>query len=348
MTLPDLRIGRNTLGAPYLLAPMAGLISAPFRGLCIAHGATAAPTELISATALAHRNRKTLAMIARAPEERWLWVQLFGADPGVMARAAEQAVDLGAQLIDVNMGCPVRKVTADGGGAAVMQDPPRAARIVEAIRSAVGDTIPVTAKIRAGWDSEHVNALEVGRLLEQVGVAALCLHPRTRAQRYGGQADWSLIAALKRAVRVPVIGNGDVTCVADANRLVEQTGCDAVMVGRGALGNPWIFEGLRRGQDVEPTPEERTAQVLEHLRRLHQETGDEARAVQRFRSRVIHYARGLDGGVEFRRSIVHIADLDGLREALATFFSTAQRARGFRVGREGALWTPGSDNQDAA
>jgi nifR3 family TIM-barrel protein len=338
-----LRLGPVEIADGALLAPMAGLISRPFRGICLEHGAAAAPTELISATALAHRNRRTLEMIARAPGERWLWVQLFGADPDVMARAAARAVEQGAQLIDVNMGCPVRKVTAEGSGSALMQDPPRAARIVQAIRAAVGDGVPVTAKIRAGWDAASINAVEVGRLLEQAGVAGLCLHARTRAQHYSGLADWSLIAALKRAVRVPVIGNGDVACVADAVRLRAETGCDAVMVGRAALGNPWIFDGLRLGYDVEPTPAERTATVLDHLERLRDEVGDAARAMQRFRSRVLYYARGLDGGVEFRRRIVHIDDLPALREALTSFFSTAGRARGFRVGRASSLWCPGQD-----
>lgn len=333
----SLKIGPYVFDGPYLLAPMAGLVSTPFRGICLEHGAAAAPTELISATALARKQRRTVAMVERAPHEPVYWPQLFGADPLIMARAAVNAVELGAQVIDINMGCPVRKVTRDGAGSALMQDPDRALRIVKEIRVALGDELPVTAKIRAGWDAHNTNAVEFGQALEQAGVAALCLHARTRAQRYSGLADWKLIAALRQVVQLPLIGNGDVGCVEDAQRMLDETGCDGVMVGRAALGNPWVFTSLKQGHDVEPSPAERNAVVQDHLQRLFDQVGDEERAVKRFRSRMLSYARGLDGGIDFKRRIVQINDMSELRETLQTYFSQAQRARGYRPGRAGLL-----------
>lgn len=333
----QLHIGHIALCGRHLLAPMAGLVSTPFRGICIAHGAAAAPTELISSTALARRNARTVTMVQRAPEERPFWVQLFGADPDIMARAAERAVTLGAEILDINMGCPVRKVARTGAGAALMQDVPRAAAIVRSVRRAVGDGIPVTAKLRSGWDSAHLNAVELARAVQDEGVAAVCVHPRTRAQAYAGKADWRVIAQVKQALDVPVIGNGDVGCVADAVRMVAETGCDGVMVGRAALGNPWIFSGLARGRDVDPSPDERTAVVLEHFARLVQQADDGKRALLRFRSRLLYYTRGLDGGVDFRRRAVSIDDPQHLLDAISAFFSSAGRARGYRPGLAGEL-----------
>ncbi len=330
-------IGPYAFDRPYLLAPMAGLVSTPFRGICLQHGAAASPTELISATALARRQKRTEAMIERAPGEAVYWVQLFGADPLVMARAAVNAVELGAQIIDINMGCPVRKVTGSGAGSALMQDIPRAVRMVHEIRSALGDAIPVTAKIRAGWDANTINAVEMGQALEQAGIAALTLHGRTRAQRYSGQADWGLIARLRQVLKLPLVGNGDVGCVEDARQIFAQTGCDAVMVGRAALGNPWIFKGLVDGQDYEPSPAERCSVVLDHLDRLVAQVDEDERAVKRFRSRMLAYAKALDGGLDFKRRVVKIDDLHKLRETLREYFSQAQRARGYRPGRAQAL-----------
>jgi len=332
-----MQLGPHRIPGPHFLAPMAGLVSTPFRGIARAHGADATPTELISAKGLLMRNRRTAEMLAPAPGESPMWVQLFGAEPDLMARAAEEAVRHGAQILDVNMGCPVRKIIKEGSGAALMLDTPRAAAIVAAMRRAVGDAVPITAKFRSGWEHSQINAVEHGRALEQAGAAALCLHPRTRAQRYAGRADWSLITALKRALTVPVIGSGDVGCVADARRMVAETGCDAVMVGRAALGNPWIFTGLARGRDYEPTPAERWAVVREHLRLLTEQCGEQERAIYRFRSRVLAYTRGLDGGVAFRRHIVTVDDPARFMAELEAFFSGADRARGYRPGLEGAL-----------
>jgi len=318
-----MQIGPHDIAGRYYLAPLAGLVSRAFRGIAREFGAAATPTELISACGLTHRNRRTAAMIRHAPGEQPFWLQLFGAQPGQLAAAAEVAVKLGAQIIDVNMGCPVRKVIGDGAGAAMLQDPARAAAAIVAIRSAVGAGVPVTAKIRSGWDSQSINAIEIGQRLEQAGVAALCLHPRTRGQMYSGHADWSLIAALKQAVRVPVIGNGDVKSVDDAARMFQQTGCDAVMVGRAALGNPWIFRSLQRDQLVIPSPVERTAVVLDHLQRLIEEVGDTERALLRFRSRAIYYSRRLVGGAEFRRRVMQIHEMAALHEELQRYFEQA-------------------------
>ncbi|MBN2358726.1 MAG: tRNA dihydrouridine synthase DusB [Deltaproteobacteria bacterium] len=320
-----MQLGPYDISGRYCLAPLAGLVSRSYRGIARQFGAAATPTELISACGLTHRNRRTAALVRPAPGEHPFWVQLFGAAPAELAAAAEVAVALGANIIDLNMGCPVRKVTASGAGAAMMQDPPRAVAAASAIRAAVGAAVPVTVKLRAGWDSGSVNAVELGQRLEQAGVAALCLHPRTRSQAYGGRADWSLIAALKRAVRIPVIGNGDVKSVDDAERLSGETGCDAIMIGRAALGNPWLFSSLALGRPLLPTPAERAAVVLDHLRRLVDEIGDPQRALLRFRSRALYYSRRLQGGAEFRRRIMQIRELEPLQQELGRYFGQAER-----------------------
>ncbi|MEM7495621.1 MAG: tRNA dihydrouridine synthase DusB, partial [Myxococcota bacterium] len=243
-----LRIGPYGIDPPYILAPMAGVSQMPFRVLARSFGAGLAPTELISAKGLLHRNQRTLHYLIRdVARETPHCVQLFGGDPAVMAQAARACVDEGADIIDINMGCPVRKVTKTGAGSALLCDTTRAADVVAAIRRAVPPTAAVTAKLRAGWDADQINCVEMAQALQQTGCQAVALHARTRAQGYSGTADWDLIGRVKQAVRIPVIGNGDVATVADAHAMQARTGCDGVMIGRGALGNPWIFQQLKQG-----------------------------------------------------------------------------------------------------
>lgn len=328
--LPPLHLGPYRVESPIILAPMAGVSEAPFRSMALAMGAGLAPTELVSAKGLEHANARTQGYLRHDPvREPLLSVQIFGGEPESMARAAEIAVDAGAKLIDINMGCPVKKVTKTGAGSALMCDPARAGTIIRAIHAAVGERVPVTAKIRAGWDERSRNAPDLGRILEDAGVAALAIHPRTRAQGYSGSADWSLIAALKAAVRVPVIANGDIQTVADANRVLDQTGADAVMIGRAALGNPWIFAALaaeHRGLAHPPAPSGRArgALILEHLDAHVAHVGDEVRAVRKFRQHLIWYSRGLRGGSAFRESATRIDDRRGVQDAVELFFSRAE------------------------
>jgi nifR3 family TIM-barrel protein len=244
-----------------------------------------------------------------------------------MAYAAEIIASRGAKIIDINMGCPVKKVTRHGAGSALLCDPARAGTIVRAMRDRVGDGIPITAKIRGGWD--QTNACDVGKALEDAGLAAITLHPRTRAQGYSGRADWSLIAALRRSVRIPVIANGDITSADAADRVVDETGCSAVMIGRAALGNPWIMRELLarlRSERAPPRPEprERCALILRHLDAQIELIGSERHAVRKFRQHLIWYSRGFARGSSFRERVMSIEAREPLVEVIEAFFSRAE------------------------
>ncbi len=315
-----MRIGSIELSSRWILAPMAGVSEMPFRRLAFQFGAGLCPTELVSAEGLIRASARTLRYLQR--DERWerpFAVQIFGGNPDSMAEAARVAQAHGADIIDVNMGCPVPKVFKNGAGCALMAEPERAAEIVRRIANATG--LPVTAKIRSGLDAHRINCVEVGKRLEDAGCAAIALHPRTRAQGYSGRADWSLIRRLKEALRIPVIGNGDVRSVADAHRMLDVTGCDAVMIGRGALGYPWIFRELEGGSP--PTTEERHRLVLEHFRAHVEFRGDPRAAVRQFRKHIGWYARGLVGASAFRGEAMQLESVKEVERALDAFFSTA-------------------------
>ena len=319
-----MRIGPYELRNRWILAPMAGISEMPFRSLAFRLGAGLCPTELVSAEGLMRASNRTMRYLRfDAQWERPFSVQVFGGKADVLAEASKVARDHGAQIIDVNMGCPVPKVTKSGAGAALMSEPSRAAEVVEKIAAATG--LPVTAKIRAGIDSKSINCVEVGLALQEAGCQAVALHARTRAQGYSGRADWSLIRRLKEALRIPVIGNGDVITVADAHRMLDETGCDAVMIGRGALGNPWLFRELEGGPP--PTTEERHAVVMEHYEAHLAFAGDERRAVHQFRKHLGWYARGLVGAAAFRSEAMRIEPAAELRTALDAFFRNAELDR---------------------
>jgi nifR3 family TIM-barrel protein len=307
--------------------------------MCLEMGAGLATTELISSSGIKYKNRRTRQyMTFDRQKERPYSLQLFGGAPDVMAEAAAASAEHGADIIDINMGCPVRKVTGTGAGSALSCDPPRAGAIVEAMRKAVSDKVPITAKIRSGWDANSINAVEMAKELEGAGCAALAIHARTRAAGYSGVADWSVLAAVKKAVKMPVIGNGDVVTVADARRMVAETGVDAVMIGRGALGNPWIFRGAATGVDVAPpSPAERMALILRHYREhiaFHELLDDEEQrkqlhtspalmATKTFRQHLVWYSRGLVGGKEFRKEVLTLEDVSAVQDAIARFFGEA-------------------------
>jgi nifR3 family TIM-barrel protein len=320
------RIGPCTIPGPFLMAPMSGISSAVDRAIAREHGAHATLTELVSSKGLVFGGARTLSYLARAPGEDPFWVQLFGGEVETMARAAQVAAAHGARIIDINMGCPVKKVTKTGSGVALMADPERAARMVRSMCEATDGRVPITAKFRAGWDRESVTAVE------QAGAAGLILHPRVRAQHHAGAADWSLIRRLKEAVGVPVIGSGGIRVSEDGHRMLEETGCDGAMVGRAALGNPWIFVGLRERRDRAPEPAERLAVVLDHFRRFAGLVGDARVAVRKFRARALYYSRGLEGGTVYRRDVVRIKEPDALEEAFRRFFGNARQVPGYVPG----------------
>ncbi len=318
-----LRIGPYTLPNPFILAPMAGVSEKPFRVIAFGMGAALCPTELVSAQGLMRTNQRTLKYLRFDPEvERPYSLQIFGGDPEAMVRAALVGKEYGAQLIDINMGCPVKKVTRNGAGSALLCEPDRGATLVREISAATG--LPVTCKIRSGWDARSLNYLQVAGKLFEAGCAALAIHPRTREQGYSGRADWGVIADLKRHFpERPIIGNGDVKTVADAHRMLEETRCDFVMIGRGALGNPWIFRELLGG--APPDPEERCAGVLRHFT-AHLEFAGEGlalMAVRSFRKHLAWYAHGLRGAALFRSEVNLLDSPEQVVEAVRRFFTSA-------------------------
>jgi nifR3 family TIM-barrel protein len=316
---PDIRtlLGERAV----VLGPMAGITEAPFRGICKHMGAALTYTEMISAKGL-HYNPDapvSRALLTLDPHETPCAVQLFGSEPDIMAEqaariAAEHGEDVA--LFDVNMGCPVTKVVGKGEGSALMRTPELAAAIVGRMAEAV--TVPVTVKIRSGWDRDEVNAPGFARLMEDAGAAAICVHGRTRQQFYRGHADWDVIAAVKAAVSVPVIGSGDVFCAADAAAMFERTGVDAVMIARGAQGNPWIFREARALLDTgekipPPSALERIDMARNHARALVEFGGEHA--VVRMRKHVGWYVTGMPGASHVRERVNHVtswAELDAL------------------------------------
>jgi len=276
------------------LAPMAGVTNAPFRLVCREAGAGPLTSEEIDARALVVGNGKTEALARHLPEERPLAMQLLGNDPDVLAEAARRLEAAGADGIDLNMGCPVAKIVAKGQGAALMRDPLGAAVILRTLRKAVAG--PLTIKIRGGWDDRALNAVEVARIAEAEGVDAITVHPRTRSQQFTGRAPWAIIADVVAAVRVPVVGNGDVRTVDDARAMVAATGCAAVMIGRGALGRPWVF----RGRAV--TRDERAAVVRRHCALIEAHLPERLALVQ-LKKHLAWYSDGLPNAARTRPAL---------------------------------------------
>lgn len=300
--LKPLRIGGLALAHNVVLAPLAGITNLPFRVLCRSEGAALAFTEMVSVNGLVREGAKTLALLNSCPEDRPLGIQLFGDTPRDLAEAARMVEGYG-DLLDINMGCPVRKVVGTGAGSALLREPLKIAAIIRAVRAAT--PLPLTVKIRSGWQCGDDTFREIGRIAEAEGGDAITLHPRSRSQMFGGQADWSHLRELKAALSIPVIGSGDLFTPGDCLRMLDETGCDGVMVARGALGAPWIFRQVRelaqQGTFQSVSNVERAGIIQQHLALYLREYG-EAVASREMKKHIGWYAKGFAGAADIRRA----------------------------------------------
>lgn len=324
-----LEIGTLTLKNRLIMAPMAGITNPPFRRIVKQLGAGLVVTEMVSAVGLSRNHQKTLRYLKSDPQEKPLSVQIFGADPQIMAMAAETAIEKGADMVDINMGCPARKVIKNGSGGALLRNPTAVHQMVTAVRKAC--TVPLTVKIRAGWSPEEANFLEIAGIIEDDGADAVTIHPRFVKQGFSGQADWRIIRKIKDKLAIPVIGNGDVFKPELALQMRKETGCDGVMIGRGALGNPWIFRhilDLEQGLEVRP-PElsERKEIILAHFTHLSQIIGEE-RASKLMRGQLLWYTKGLPHSSRFRGAFTGIKDVHTMMAALDQYFETLMENQG--------------------
>lgn len=313
-----MKIGNVEINGYAALAPMAGVADRAFRELCIEYGASYVITEMVSSKGLTMHDRKSDSLMLLGETEKPAAVQIFGCEPETMAQAAKKAEATGCCAIDINMGCPAPKIAGNGGGSALMKDPGLAAKITEACVKAV--SLPVTVKIRSGWDENNLNAVEMAKLLESAGAAAITVHGRTRKQMYAPPVNLDIIRQVKQAVKIPVIGNGDIVDAATAKNMYESTGCDFIMLGRGALGSPWVFTAINeyfRSGIIRPEPpiEERMAVMIKHIKKLCEYKGDYI-GMREARKHAAWYIKGIRGAAALRQEIGALESMEQL-EAIA-------------------------------
>jgi tRNA-dihydrouridine synthase B len=310
-----------SLNGRAVLAPMAGAADSAFRLTAKTHGASLVFTELVSSDGLIRNSRKTCRLMEFLPEERPVGIQLFGCHAETMSHAAALAEELKPDFIDLNFGCPSRKIVKRGMGAAVMKDIGNLEAITATVVRAV--RVPVSVKLRSGWDNEHLCAVEAAQAAERAGARLVTVHPRTQSQGFSGKADWQWIARVKSAVSIPVIGNGDVENPDDARRMLDETGCDLVMIGRGSLGRPWIFSQINRlletnMREEEPSREEKIGTCLVHFKKAVELLG-EKRGVFEMRKHIGWYVKGMHGNAEFRKRVFSLTERASVEEALQAF-----------------------------
>lgn len=313
------KIGEIQMENPFVLAPMAGVTDIPFRKLCKEQGAGLICTEMVSAKAISFHNKNTEALMEMDPSEHPVSLQLFGSEPELMAEVAKSIEERPFEILDINMGCPVPKVVNNGEGSALLKNPKLIGKIIKAVSGAIRK--PVTAKMRIGFEGYPVDPVEIAKIMEDSGAAAIAVHGRTRQQYYSGHADWDTIRKIKEAVRIPVIGNGDVDSPEKAEALLKETGCDAVMIGRAVRGNPWIFRELNHyfltGEKLpRPSAEEIREMILRHAR-MQIEIKGEFTGIREMRKHVAWYTAGMRHSAELRRESNLIADYQALEELLA-------------------------------
>lgn len=321
-----LHIGALKLQNRFILAPMSGITNLPFRLMIKKLGPGLVNTEMVSAMGLIQGRKKTFRYLKSHTDEKPLAVQIFGTNPEVMAEATQLVVDAGADIVDINMGCPAKKVLKKGAGGALLRNPQKIKKIISSVRRVC--SVPLTAKIRCGWSADEPLTSEIYHLVEDFGVDALTIHPRFVTQGFAGKADWTVISKLKKELAIPVIGNGDVLSAFDALKMKNQTGCDGVMLGRAAVTNPWIFKQIRaivNGEEpCQPTLSERRAFIEDHFQLLSSFKG-ENRAAFIMRGLLLRYTKGLPHGTRFRESITRIHDYGTLISTLDQYFLSLER-----------------------